>query len=413
MASCSTLDLLSNLPENILESILSRFSIRNVVRTSVLSSKWRYKWISVPHLFFEEDCIPLSTGSSGHDILVKIVNQVLLIHRGPIMTFRISSSHLQTCSEIDNWILYLSLFNSVKDFKLLILKSERHNVPPCFFSLRQLIHLTLSGCMIVHPVRFKGFSCLKCLIFGKVTLSNSTLECLVSTCPQLEILRLVDIDGPTHIELSNPKLKYLMICGKFIDICLKDLRTLVSAKFWATHPYPGQRRTCEFTNILGSLLGIQELSMHGWYLKSLAFGDVPRRLPFTYDHMKRLSFSLNEDMKEILIAICLLKSSPILQELEIQFRHGKEYAIVSFMDLQKAKDQLKCTFNKLRIVKISSLLGREFELELIKFILANSPVLETMNISPSGNCIDKVLMLKELLRFKRASPQAEIVYLNL
>ncbi|KAJ4951986.1 hypothetical protein NE237_028818 [Protea cynaroides] len=411
MVSCSTQEMLSNLPENILEDILSRLSTRDVVRTSVLSTMWRYKWISVPHLIFSDECIPISAGSLGHDKLVKIVYHVLLLHRGPVVTFKISSLQLQSCSEIDSWMLYLS-FNTVKEFKLQISKPERHNIPPCLFSFTQLIHLILVGCIIELPVTFQGFSCLKSLGFQKVTLSNATLERLVSTCPQLEMLKLVDIDGPTHIELSNPKLKYLTISGKFIDICLKDLTSLVSADFYATNAaHPDQQRTINITNILSSVLGIQKLVMQGWFLQSLVIDDVPRRLPSTYDHLKSISFSLNvEDMKEILVAICLLNSSPNLQEVEILIWGNREFAIVPVMDLQEAKDQLGCTFNKLRVVTMSKLLGMEFELELVKFILANSPMLERMNISPAIIGIGNVLaFFKKLLTFKRASPQAEIV----
>ncbi|XP_042503432.1 F-box/FBD/LRR-repeat protein At1g13570-like isoform X2 [Macadamia integrifolia] len=411
MASCSTLDILSDLPEDILENIFSHLSMREVVRTSVLSTKWRFKCISVPHLIFNDDCIPVSVGALRHDKLVQIVNHVLLLHRGPVLTFQISSSQLNTCSDIDSWILYLSLYsvNSIKDFKLVISKSERHNVHPCLFSFKKLIHLILAGCVIVLPVMFKGFSCLTTLAFKHVTLSNAAFDCLVSTCPQLERLALIDMDGPTHIELSNLKLKYLLIYGKFIPIYLKELRFLVYASFVATTAaHPDQRRTCNFSNILGSLPGIQKLVMGGWYLQSLAIGDMPRRLPSTYDHLRSIYFHLNvKDMKDILVAIWLLKSSPNLQKLEIH-----RDAIVPIMDQQKAKDHLECTFNKLRVVDMSRLLGMKMELEFIKFILANSPVLETMNIIPAINGIDKGLLLKELLRLKRASPQAEICVLE-
>ncbi|XP_042504104.1 F-box/FBD/LRR-repeat protein At1g13570-like [Macadamia integrifolia] len=416
MASFSTLDILSDLPENILESIFSHLSMRDVVRTSVLSTKWRYKCISVPHLIFDDDCIPVSVGSLRHDKLVQIVNRVLLLHRGPVLTFQISSSQLKTCPDIDSWILYLTLYsvNSIKDFKLLISEPEYHNVHPCLFSFKKLTQLILAGCIIVLPVMFKGFSCLTTLAFKHVTLSNAAFECLVSTCPQLERLALIDIDGPTRIELSNPKLKYLWIYGKFIPIYLKELRFLVFGSFFATTvAHPDQRRTYSFSNILGSLPSVQNLAMGGLYLQSLAIGDMPRRLPSTYDHLKSIYFALNvEDMKDILVAIWLLKSSPNLQKLEIHLWCSKRDAIVPIMDQQKAKEQLECTFNKLRVVNIFRLLGMKMELEFIKFILANSPVLETMNIILAMNGIDKGLLLKELLRLKRASPQAEICVLE-
>ncbi|XP_043694058.1 F-box/FBD/LRR-repeat protein At1g13570-like [Telopea speciosissima] len=261
----------------------------------------------------------ISDGSLvGHDKLVKIINHVLLLHRGPILTFKISSSQLQTCSEIDSWIPYL-LLSSLTEFKLQISRSEHYNVLPCLFSFRQLIHLTLVGCIIVPPVTFKGFSCLRSLVFEKVTLSSVTLKCLVSACPQLEWLILADIDDPIHIELSSPKLKYLRISGKFTGFCLKDLGLLVYASFNArTVVHRDQQRTCNFSNILGFLLSIRKLVMRGWFLQFLAVGDVVRRLPSTYDHLKIISFTLNvEDMKVILVAICLLNSSPNLQELKI------------------------------------------------------------------------------------------------
>ncbi|XP_043695738.1 F-box/FBD/LRR-repeat protein At1g13570-like isoform X2 [Telopea speciosissima] len=321
MAVCSTQDILSNFPDSILENIWSRLSIRDVVRSSVLSTNWRYKWISVPHLIFNDECIPAgSDGSVAHDKLVKIINHVLVIHRGPILTFKITSSHLKTCSEIDSWIFSLSL-DSLKKFKLQVSKSCRHSVLPSLFSFQQLFHLILVRCIIVPPLTFKGFGCLTILFFQEVTLSDATLKCLISSCPELQRLTLIDIDGPTHIQLSNPKLKYLRISGKFIRICLKDLKLLVHACFHATtEAHPDQRKTCNFTNIFGSQLGIQKLYLGGYFLQSLAFSDVAPRLSSTYDHLKTIFFSLNaEDMKEILVAICLLNSSPNLQKLAIHF----------------------------------------------------------------------------------------------
>ncbi|XP_043695934.1 F-box/FBD/LRR-repeat protein At1g13570-like isoform X1 [Telopea speciosissima] len=414
MASCSTLDILSNLPENLVEKIFLHLSTRDVVRTSVLSTKWRHKWISVPHLIFNDECIPVSVGSLGHDKLVKIVNHILLLHRGPVLKFHISNSQLKSCSDIDSWILHLTLLNSVEEFELQISKSVCHVVPPCLFSFGHLIQLKLIGCKIIPPVTFKGFSYLKSLFFKKVTLSNASLECLLSTCPWLEMLSLIDIDGPTHVEIRNPNLKYLLFDDKSIGISLKDLRLLVYANLCAINvAHSDQQGTCNFINNLGSLLNIQKLVMKGWFLESLAVGDVPRRLPFTFDHLKSISFPLNvEDMKVILVAICLLNSSPNLQELEILLHRNREYAIVPVMDLQEAKDQLECTFNKLRVVNMSKLFGTEIELVLIKSILANSPVLETMSISTTTNGVKKLTLLKELLQFKRTSQRAKIVHLD-
>ena len=53
-------DLISDLPQSIIESILVQLPIRDAVRTSILSSKWRYKWASITRLVFDDKCVPFS-----------------------------------------------------------------------------------------------------------------------------------------------------------------------------------------------------------------------------------------------------------------------------------------------------------------------------------------------------------------
>lgn len=67
--------------------------------------------------------------------------------------------------------------------------------------------------------------------------------------------------------------------------------------------------------------------------------------------------------------------------------------------------------NQLRFIKIAGVSGIRQELNFINFMLANTPRLEKMTVKPSStdNGWD---LVKELLRFRRASMYAEIVYLD-
>lgn len=67
--------------------------------------------------------------------------------------------------------------------------------------------------------------------------------------------------------------------------------------------------------------------------------------------------------------------------------------------------------NQLRLVKIVGISGIKQELSFINFLLANSPVLEKMTVKPAS-MEGGMEMAKELLRFRRASSQAEIIYLD-
>lgn len=74
-------------------------------------------------------------------------------------------------------------------------------------------------------------------------------------------------------------------------------------------------------------------------------------------------------------------------------------------------EQKFCTFNQLRLVKISGISGIKPELEFISFMLLASPALEKIIIKPAL-VNEGMEMMKELLRFRRASVRAEIVYVD-
>lgn len=64
-------------------------------------------------------------------------------------------------------------------------------------------------------------------------------------------------------------------------------------------------------------------------------------------------------------------------------------------------------------MKISDLSGVPHEMEFLKFLLKNSPVLEVMSILPGiyVSC-GKLNVVIELLRFRRASAKAEIIFIQ-
>ena len=70
-----------------------------------------------------------------------------------------------------------------------------------------------------------------------------------------------------------------------------------------------------------------------------------------------------------------------------------------------------CTFKQLKVLKMTDMSGVPHEMEFMKFLLANSPVLETMSITPCVYVMDgRLNMLIQLVRFRRASAEAEIIF---
>jgi hypothetical protein len=59
-------------------------------------------------------------------------------------------------------------------------------------------------------------------------------------------------------------------------------------------------------------------------------------------------------------------------------------------------------------VMIVGISGTKSELDFIKFLLLYSPMLEKMTVKPLGKVRPE--LVTELIRFKRASGEAEVIY---
>jgi hypothetical protein len=72
---------ISDLPSNFINGILDHLNARDLVRTSVLSRKWRYMWITVPRLKFCRDfyCRYEDLEDPGPEVS-RIITEVLFLH---------------------------------------------------------------------------------------------------------------------------------------------------------------------------------------------------------------------------------------------------------------------------------------------------------------------------------------------
>ncbi|XP_047342301.1 F-box/FBD/LRR-repeat protein At1g13570-like isoform X2 [Impatiens glandulifera] len=410
-------DKISNLPGHIIDKILSYLSLRDAVRTSILSTKWRYKWITLPHLVFDNQCALLSSQDqiAIKNKLVNIVDHVLLLHTGPIQKFKLSHRDLQGVSDIDRWILYLSR-GTAKEFILEIWKGHRYKLPASLFSCQKLFHLELFNCLLKPPPTFNGFVGLKSLDLQHITMEQDVFEHLISSCPLLERLTLMNFDGFSLLNIHAPNLQFFDIGGVFDDVDFENTYRLsiVSIGLYGNVGYDENIPFGSPGNLIkffSHLPSIQRLEIQSYFLKYLAVGKIPGRLPNPCIELNFLSVRINfYDIEETSAALCLLRSSPNLQELEILARPEEQPIVYEALDLQ-GEDPYSCPFNQLYNIKIASISGVKCELDFIKFLLASSPMLEKMTVKPSSNDRGWELM-KELLRFRRASVQAEVIYVD-
>ncbi|CAN0872807.1 F-box/FBD/LRR-repeat protein At1g13570 [Linum grandiflorum] len=174
----------------------------------------------------------------------------------------------------------------------------------------------------------------------------------------------MNFDGFTHLKINAPNLQFFDIGGIFDDVSFKN--------------------TCQLTLVsIGLYVNLKND-------RNLATGSSSKLLSFfaNLPHIRRLE-----------VQSYFLKARP------------EEQSSVGTGSSCWEDEQWKNLFAQLRFVKMVGISGVRGELDCINFVLSNSPMLEKMTIKPSSVDGGWELM-KELLRFRRASVLAEIVYVD-
>ncbi|XP_045823476.1 F-box/FBD/LRR-repeat protein At1g13570-like [Trifolium pratense] len=414
-------DRISCLPDHIIDQILSHLPIKDAGRTSVLSSIWRNKWSTQPDLVFDKQCAPVATSGLPSVIKIKflrMIDHVLLLHSGPINKVKISDSgrhiiDMNSVADIDRWILHLTK----RSIKKLVLHfcfqfQQRYKIPWCLFSCQSLQGLKLYYCWLKPPTTFEGFRNLKSLKLKQVTMAQDAFENLISGSPLLEKLILSDCIGFTQINIHAPNMWFVEIVGKFEGISFDNTPQLANVFVNQTTQSRLHRCSSNLVNFFDHLPNIAVLVIHSYFIKILlADVVVPVKLPTPCINLTSLSVCINfNDLKEISAGLCLLKSSPNLQVLGIFARHEKHADLLTPVSYcwEDIFSEPIMSF-KLERVMVGDISGTKSELDFIRFILLYSPVLEKMTVEPVVNFTSE--LMTELIRFRRVSGQAEIVYL--
>ncbi|KAI3497936.1 hypothetical protein L1887_33569 [Cichorium endivia] len=346
-------DRISALPQAIIEKILTRMPIRDALRTSILSRKWRYSWTSMPILVFDDKLINRS--SDNEEIneykLVNAIFQVLLLHTGPILEFNISITHdTKVVDAIDQIMLHLSRRVNIKKLIFKIqskngyenLFSKRYKLPSLFFSLRGLDHVDLTCCEIKLPLTFNGFIMLRSPSYAMLT---SVQRRFNDYLPIAHYLR----------KLYLPYIKHLFAGG------MQKLHT--------------------------SLVHLRIFFLDVCFLKQ-----------------DELSFALS-----------MISSSPNLEKIKIQlcWNHKLcgQQTLKNLLDFEK--DYPGLNLDHLKEFEITSFHDYAPEREFVKLIMAKSPVLKKARIELNFDVSvdDEVKMLRDLVRlpFPRASTAANVI----
>ncbi|XP_004300749.1 PREDICTED: F-box/FBD/LRR-repeat protein At1g13570-like [Fragaria vesca subsp. vesca] len=466
-------DRISNLHDDIIQQILSCLPIRDAVRTRILCRKLKSKCDNLPCLVFDDQCCLWDQASTTFECIVDhvLLFQIGSIHTFKISRkdlaavdlnrwiYRVSkssvkkftlelwrgppynvSSSLFLCKnlvhlELYNCVLKLpSTFKGFRTLKILytqmvtIAQDDFEKMISCSPQLERLIlcefdgiknlnidapklqYLTVKGDFEDVDIGMNTLNLVHVSIEQQkaAPISCTNLEKFFSQLTLIENLSIEGVflessAGALQDELPKP---YLSLKVLRLGILWNNMDEIVAA-----------------VRILRSSPALKELEISLCQEAEAADANANAGdTTFWLNHM--LNDYQNWELTQLrLVKVSgfsgvkaevdfikyLLLRSPALQQLEIlaQRQYGDVRGEVSsWLD-----DSQVCAFNQLRVVKASRISGVKAEVELIRFLLLNSPVLEKMILRPlhsSGGC----RLLKKLLMFRRASAQAQIEYLH-
>ncbi|XP_074320406.1 F-box/LRR-repeat protein At1g55660-like [Silene latifolia] len=229
-------DKISQLPDDILLSIVSILDFKTVVRTSILAKRWKYLWTWLCDLdFHPKNLFPANhdffkrSRSIGDDGKKKFqqgymnwINQVIHSHRAPCITkFSLFFPEVwsKDMSEIEKWIRF-AVSKQVEELDLTLLDYRDH--PP---------RVSLGSDILNHSI-----TNLKSLSMSNVNISGEALESVLFHCHLLERLYVDDSDTLQTLTIVSYKLKHLTLieCKKLNELQI-DAVNLISFYFQEYH----------------------------------------------------------------------------------------------------------------------------------------------------------------------------------
>ncbi|XP_042757752.1 LOW QUALITY PROTEIN: F-box/FBD/LRR-repeat protein At1g13570 [Lactuca sativa] len=393
---CKSLDRISVLPQDTIENILTHMPIRDALRTSILSKKWRHYWKGMPKLVFDDEYLkgmpklvydtPFSytSSSSKENISLSMPSSMFCCYTMVILEFSISiNTDAKIVDEIDQIIFHLSKSKNIKKFIFKFWSKynfsleyvKRYKLPSMFFSLQGLEHLHLTHCVIELPLTFDGFITLRSLELFDANITAQTLQQILTNCPILEEFILMG--------------------------CQNDSTT--------------QGDKCTFLELSERLPLVQVLKISKSYIKQHVTTNDMKKLLTSLVHLRILCFDVCFQKEDGLsYALNVISSSPNLEKIKIELCLNHELCgEETCNDLLDLQDYSGINLDHLEELEITNFGNYDPEMEFLKLIMAKSPLLKKARIKLSKSVsVDKeVKMLRDLLRltFPRASPAVDII----
>ncbi|XP_073128068.1 F-box/FBD/LRR-repeat protein At3g14710-like [Henckelia pumila] len=398
-------DIISNLPPTIIRHILSLLPAKDVLRTSVLSKAWEYKWTCIYNIHIDEKTwFSRKKGRTKTKTktksVVNFVDRILLFSRATIKSFHLSCSYKYSPTQIITWISAVVMRN-VEDLQI----DYDHKgviLPRCLFNCTSLSRLKLGlPCTFRVPVENWSSNVLKILHLDKVEILNDSCvsDTLVLDFPVLETIELcnckwlkvkfVEIKAPAltkfnvvhhslpkgvkcQIRIFGAKLLKFDLYGHFvesIDLSMSSVFSAVVDCRSTADDFVVIRKDGLFArSLLKECFGISRLRLSGDVVEGFARSKRGTALP-KFNMLKRLELVRKCKIGALLE---MLHVMPYLESTTFYMLQWHDY------DYEEVKSVPTCITNHLNEVQFHQFSGKPPHIHLADFLLTNAVRLKKM-----------------------------------
>ncbi|RDX60578.1 F-box protein, partial [Mucuna pruriens] len=441
--------MINDLPDELLQKIICKLLIRETVRTTVLSKRWKNKWTEIPEVKLVQDA------HGKREQFLEFVEKLL----GVFNTLCLKKLCLacDVCKDTPQVNRWLSSFihPNIEELKLDFERVEEQLVfPNHLFYNKSLTHFHLSMPHVINLPSLISFSILSTLTLKHVIFPDtSKTQQLFSSCPCLENLTLIDCNwmNVRAVSILNPSLQTLIIrewrdddddendavgqnvqtyCQIAITGCnlktfsydgdlINDyiLYSTASVTDGAVEVHPPPNNTLNAgkfaLKLLKALSNVEKLSISDFTVEALCCAsslitDIP-----LFNNLVELSVVSAAPVNLACDALMtIFRNSPILETVE--FITGIS---MPKNDLNNIGPLPTCFETHLTTIRIYGFTGTEEEMLAIKFLLQSTPHLDALFVHINPRNFDstagsKMLnrLFKQIIQFPSASEDRGIYF---
>ncbi|KAL6844329.1 hypothetical protein ACP4OV_026002 [Aristida adscensionis] len=406
---------LHHLPPDILRGIMSRLTLKEAVRLSILSKKWKRLWKCYPKLVFTRATMRSTIAdTTGHrkpmrTRFIRVVNSILRQLRSTnldkfVVRFPLRKRHTH---HIDRWLK----FSAASRTKHVVLDlcpgpkgssdmDDKYSFPLDMFDGSCVKNLCLGFVLLTLPSDFSGFKNLKKVSLDMVGITGE-LQCLLPECPVLEWLsitrcRLVGLsisqqlsrllflrvqgNNLQRLNIQAPNLTTFEFKDKLIPIVLGESLNISKAEidlFSSLDCFD-----YVFSELANPRSHVQSLSVNCWISGEVCAGIYKKSFQVTNLRHVVLKIDISGRSRTspgILRLAYLLELAPVLEELVL---HMCGIAPAMYVSGLSESYFPPCPHRHLKTVRMTGVYGYHGQLALALYILHNATCLEHMIIDP-------------------------------